>query len=123
MDRYRIYYDGRCPICMASRRWVEALAWYGQKEFLDVNQAAHLAQLPPAVRERAMGQMHLRLPDGRVLGGFDAVVALLERMPLLWPLWLLLRLPGMTWLGGRVYSAVARHRYALSRCVGAVCRR
>ncbi len=123
MSDYRIYYDGRCPICIASRKWIEALAWRGGITFRDVNHPREAAELPREAQLHALGQMHVQTPDGRLLGGFDAARALLPRMPLLWPLWPLLHLPGMTWLGRHLYAAIATRRYTLSRCLGHTCRR
>lgn len=114
-----VLYDGYCVLCRQTRRAVTALDWLGRVEFLDVHQWAEVEQRYPTLEfEQAMGQMHVTLPDGRLVGGFEAMRLLLRQLPLGYPLWLLLHLPGMTWLGTRVYRFVARHRYRINRWFG-----
>jgi predicted DCC family thiol-disulfide oxidoreductase YuxK len=52
------------------------------------------------------------------LGGFWAMRRMLRDLPLGFPLWLLLHLPGMNWLGPKVYRLIARNRYAINRFFG-----
>ena len=54
--------------------------------------------------------MHLVRADGRVVAGYDAVRTLCVWTPLFWPFGLLGALPGIPWLGRRVYNAVAASR-------------
>jgi predicted DCC family thiol-disulfide oxidoreductase YuxK len=43
---------------------------------------------------------------------------MLREVPLGWPLWLLLQVPGMSWVGERVYGWIARNRYTINRLLG-----
>jgi predicted DCC family thiol-disulfide oxidoreductase YuxK len=111
-------FDGRCVICQATRRVVTALDWRHRVEWLDLHRWGEVQRRYPALLpDDAMGQIHV--DDGRRLYvGFDGTRRILRALPLTFPLWLLLHLPGMTWLGSRVYRFIARRRYAINRAFG-----
>lgn len=113
-------YDGQCVICRQSKRIISVLDWRKRVEFLDLhNWNVVETRYPTLDYEAAMGQMHVVTADGSLLGGFAGVRRLLRDLPLGYPFWLLLHLPGMNWLGERVYGLVARNRYRINRLVGA----
>jgi predicted DCC family thiol-disulfide oxidoreductase YuxK len=98
---------------------VMALDWLRRVEFLDVHQWHVVeARYPTLDFETAMGQIHVVTSDGRMLGGFAGMRRLLRDLPLTVPLWLLLHLPGMDYVGNRVYRFVARHRYRINKFFG-----
>jgi predicted DCC family thiol-disulfide oxidoreductase YuxK len=113
-------YDGFCVICQQSRKIVQALDWGHRVEFLNLHDwdTVH-ARYPQLDYEAAMGQMHVITPDGQLIGGFEGVRRLLRDLPLGYPVWLLLHLPGMNWLGNRVYRLIARNRYRINKLLGA----
>ncbi len=55
--------------------------------------------------------MHVVTDRGRVETGFDAYRAIAWSLPLAWPIAPLLWVPGVPWLGRRVYAAVAARRH------------
>jgi predicted DCC family thiol-disulfide oxidoreductase YuxK len=70
------YYDGLCPICCAEMR---LYARHGDTVIQphDCN-----GDLPPDVdRLAALAAIHVRLPNGRVVTGWDAFIAIWERLP------------------------------------------
>jgi predicted DCC family thiol-disulfide oxidoreductase YuxK len=112
-------YDGKCVLCNQSRRMVRLLDWGKRIEFADLHQADTRARFPHVDYALAMGAMHLLAPDGQTLyDGFPAVRRMLRELPLGLPVWALLHLPGMNWLGPRVYAWVAEHRYKINKAVG-----
>jgi predicted DCC family thiol-disulfide oxidoreductase YuxK len=113
-------YDGYCVLCQQSKRMVEALDWLHRVEFLDIHDWQTVqARYPDLDYDTAMGQMHVVGEDGRLLGGFEGVRRILRELPLGFPVWLLLLLPGMPWLGSKAYRLIARNRYRINRLVGA----
>ncbi len=100
-------YDGQCRLCRASSRWISALDWRRRIQFIDLRASDALP------REDLMGEIHVHCDDQHFTG-FDGIRRLLRELPLAMPLWLLLHLPGATWLGRRGYSWLARNRYRLS---------
>jgi predicted DCC family thiol-disulfide oxidoreductase YuxK len=116
---YDVFMDGSCSFCQWTRTKVEPYDSGTRLRFLDYNDPAVAAQAPFS-RGELDREMHVRLPDGKWLKGFDAWVALLRVLPkLAW----IGRIAGSAparWLGPSLYAFIARHRYSLpgapSRC-------
>jgi predicted DCC family thiol-disulfide oxidoreductase YuxK len=112
-----------CLICQQTRRVVTALDWRRRIEWVDIHQRSEVERhLPDADFSDLMGQIHV-LSDAATLDrGYFGTRRLLKELPLAYPVWLLLHLPGMTWLGQRIYAFIARNRYAINRAFGvAIC--
>jgi predicted DCC family thiol-disulfide oxidoreductase YuxK len=111
-------FDGQCMICQSTRRVMNALDWGRRIEWLDVHRWSEVERRFPGLDyQTAMGQIHV-MADGQVFAGFMGTRRLLKDVPLGYPLWLLMQLPGMTWLGAQVYRFIARHRYKINRLFG-----
>lgn len=112
-------YDGHCVICNSTRRLVTALDWLRRVDWLDLHQRDTVeARYPWLDYERAMGEIHVIESQNAIYGGYFGVRRLLRDLPLGVPVWVLLHLPGMDWVGQRVYRWVARNRYAINRALG-----
>jgi predicted DCC family thiol-disulfide oxidoreductase YuxK len=112
-------YDGMCVLCNQTRRIVTALDWNKRVEWLDVHRWSEVeARYPFLDFATAMGQIHVITPDGTTYGGFFGTRRLLRELPLAYPVWLLLQLPIVSWLGQKVYRFIARNRYAINRMFG-----
>ena len=121
-DRTRVIYDGDCQFCRRSLALVKKLDWLGRLAYVDVRDASQpLLQQPPVAGAPLLEQMHVLTPRGRFYAGYRAIRAIAWRVPLLWPVAPLLYLPGMTWLGQRLYLWVARNRFNLIPCQHGVC--
>ncbi len=69
-----------------------------------------------------MEEMHLVTPKrDRLHHGFGAFRWMAWRLPLLWLVAPLLYLPGVPYLGQRVYLWIAKRRYRLVPCRDGVC--
>ena len=112
-------YDSYCVLCQQTRRIVTRLDWRGRIEFLDLHEhEAVYARFPHLADYDLAGEIHVVMPDGAVQGGFYGMRAMLRALPLAYPLWLLLMLPGMDWIGTRIYGFIARNRYSINRFFG-----
>jgi predicted DCC family thiol-disulfide oxidoreductase YuxK len=113
-------YDGQCVICNQTKRIISALDWRGRLAWLDAHDRAEVEHRVPGLdHDTALGQVHVLLADGRLVGGFEGTRAMLRQVPLGLPLWLIASLPGVRgWLGPFVYRFIARHRYRINRLVG-----
>lgn len=112
-------FDGRCVICQTTRAIMNALDWFGRVEFLDLHDKVVVESRYPHMNHDAMmGEIHVITADGDVFAGFDATRRMLREVPLGAPLWGLLQLPGMSWLGPQIYKFIARNRYAINRLLG-----
>jgi predicted DCC family thiol-disulfide oxidoreductase YuxK len=121
-NAYRVYYDTICPICQRSRRTLERLDWRRRLDFRDIHDRATMEREVPGVSyRRALREMIVVAPSGKVTGGFDAFRTLAWAIPLWWPLLPLLYVPGVPFLGRRIYRWVARNRYRLLACDNDIC--
>lgn len=115
-----VLYDGQCVICNSSRRIVSKLDWRHVVKWYDLHApdeaGKHFQDIP---RADAMGQVHVRDGSGATYAGFLGTRRMLKELPLTFPLWLLLQVPGMTWVGHKVYRWIARNRYTVNRMFGA----
>lgn len=119
-----VFFDGACGLCTATSNVLSIVDPFGRLELVDFRAPGVASRFTDFDRERADREMLLRTAGGEYLGGFDAFRWLTARLPLLWPLALLLRLPGAAAIGRRVYPLVARNRHKLLgvRCETGVCR-
>jgi predicted DCC family thiol-disulfide oxidoreductase YuxK len=119
-----VLYDGDCPFCRKSVAILKRLDWLGRLQF---QSARETDKLPPSreplVLERMLDEMHVVTPDRRhALAGFRAFRWMAWRLPAVVVLAPVLYLPGVPWLGNRVYRWVAKNRYNLVPCDDGGCR-
>jgi predicted DCC family thiol-disulfide oxidoreductase YuxK len=111
-----LLYDGQCGFCLSSVAKLRVLDLFGWVDPLDFHAQPDLARLHPALTpSRCRSEMVLLEPNGLLTGGFDAFARLARHVPLLWGAALLTRLPGVRWVGRRVYRWVAEHRRLFHR--------
>lgn len=119
----KILYDGQCPLCLKSVAGLKRLDWLKVCEFANARESQVLADLQVDVSpERLLEEMHLLTPKNqKVLHGFAAFRWLSWRLPACWLIAPFLYLPGVPWLGQKLYLWVARNRFRLVPCHGGVC--
>lgn len=118
-----VLYDGECPLCCKSVGQLRRLDWLGRLRYVNARDRDNLpASEAPLNADRLLQEMHVVTPDGRhAYRGFAAFRWMAWRLPLLWFIAPLLYLPGIPWLGQRLYLWVARNRFRLVPCHGGVC--
>ena len=113
-----VLYDDKCPMCTFQMRVLTRLDWFKRLEFVSISDPQVAALVPALKREDLMAAMHVLTPAGKIHRGARAVRYMAARILLLWPLCLLLWIPGMIYLGEFVYRRVANNRYLLSKLFG-----
>jgi predicted DCC family thiol-disulfide oxidoreductase YuxK len=118
-----VLFDGDCPLCRKTTAVLKRLDWFGRLAFHNCRDRTHIpanaAHLDPA---RMIQEMHVLTPDRQhALSGFCAVRWIAGRVPVMWPLYPLLFVPGMARLGQRLYRWVAKNRFHLVPCHDGVC--
>ena len=108
-------YDGYCAICQTTLAIITALDWFKQVQFVDLHEPDIETRFPQFTHEDLMGQIHVLDAQGKVFAGFDGTRRMLKAVPLGFPIWLILHLPGMDRVGKRAYGWIARHRYQINR--------
>ena len=109
-----IFFDGSCGLCDRWRREVGPVA---------ERRGFHLAALQEPWVQRRLGlhgevpeEMKLERPDGRILGGVDALVYVWRFVWWAWPLFLAAQIPLFRQLLWRLYRPLARHRHQMGAC-------
>lgn len=109
-----IIYDGKCPVCAGTVRWLRDKGLAGAFELLECRSEQRRLMHPEVIRADCMRAMHLVLPDGTVLVGEKALPEIVSRLRgyrLAAPLF---RLPGASQLSRIVYRWFAGRRYRIA---------
>jgi demethoxyubiquinone hydroxylase (CLK1/Coq7/Cat5 family)/predicted DCC family thiol-disulfide oxidoreductase YuxK len=109
-----VLYDGSCPLCRREVGVYRGLQPMGPLCFRDVSDPAQ-AVPPGAPRQTLMSRFHVVLPDGRMVSGARAFLALWSQLPGWRWLARMGRLPGMPALMEGLYRAFLKLRPALQR--------
>ncbi|MFT3879921.1 MAG: DUF393 domain-containing protein [Gemmatales bacterium] len=118
-----VLFDGKCGFCQRSVAILKKLDWLKKMQYQDARQIDLLPKTdPPLDPQRLLDEMHLVPPSGHpVYHGFETFRWMAWRLPLCWPIAPFLYLPGVPWLGNKVYLWVAKHRYQLVPCKDGAC--
>jgi predicted DCC family thiol-disulfide oxidoreductase YuxK len=123
-QRYIVFYDANCRLCVRSRRTLERLRPRAEVVFVDLRDDAAMGAFPMVDRAASLGQMFVLDPDGGLAGGYDGFLSLAPTIPLLRPVRRVLKSGPVRWAGWKVYRWVARNRYRLGgavSCEGGAC--
>ncbi len=103
-------YDGQCGLCLRSMFTLSLFDWLKRISWKDLNDKAvqkkEAADLKPAALKR---EIHV-LVGTDVYRGFFAFRALTRHLPGLWLLVPFLYVPGVPWIGTRVYAQISARR-------------
>ena len=114
-----LIYDAECSMCRASAMWLMRRALSsGALEILPCRSSVRRERFPQVPEALCMTAMQLVLPDGRVLGGADAVPELMRRIRGWGWLASLFALPPVRPVARHVYAWIARNRMKISCAVG-----
>ena len=118
MKKHLVLYDDECPLCVFQMKLLTWLDWLHVASLVPLSSEEAKVAAPQLDRETLRSAMHVVTGDGRILRGARCIRFLSLRMPLLFPLGLLLWVPGVIWIAEIVYALVARNRLVLSRLFG-----
>lgn len=118
-----VLYDGECVFCRKSVAILKKLDWLRAFRYQNGREIDKLpATQPPLDPQRLIEEMHVVGVSGQpVHAGFKAFRWMSWRLPLCWLIAPLLYLPGIPWLGNKIYLWVARNRFKLMPCNDGVC--
>jgi len=122
--RDTVLYDGQCRFCRSQIALLRRLDLSGSLHFTSLHDPAVPDVFPELSRDDLLAQMYVIDTAGRARGGAEAVRYLSRKLPLLWPLAVLLHVPGTLPLWQVLYRFVARHRMRIAgSCTDGTCRR
>ncbi len=118
--RFKLLYDGECPLCRREARFLQNRNRHGHLVFEDIAAPAFDPSVYHATREELMGVIHGVYPDGRMV---KKVAVFREAYRAIGLGWLLAPTawPGLRWLADQGYEWFARHRLSIGRIFGRAC--
>lgn len=109
-----IVFDGTCPICAGTVKWIDENGFEGSFEMLPCQAASVSERFPAIERAECMRAMQLVLPDGTVLAGEKALPEIVERLRAYRVFAPLFRMPGAGALSRIAYRWFAERRYRIA---------
>ncbi len=122
-SKLQIIYDGACPLCRRTIRWLKFLDWFKFLQYRDLTDWQKLQKdFPQLDYNRCLEEMHVITPSGNIFTGFHGFRIICTRLPLGWLILPLLYLPPTPYLGQKFYLHIASNRKRQGlRCTGHVC--
>lgn len=119
-----VLFDGDCAFCQRSVRILKSLDWFKRLTMQNARDPDHWpAAAEPLSLPKMLEEMHLVTPDRqRTYAGFSAFRWMAWRLPPTMPIAPFLYIPGVLWVGNRIYRWIAKNRYSLVACQDGVCR-
>jgi len=114
LTKFAVLFDGQCPLCIRSVTTVDFLDWRGKFAFRDVNDWEQISRDYPGLdQQKSLEEMQVMIPrDGahEALAGFYAFRKIAQHLPLGMLSWPVMYIPGVPFIGTRVYHFVASRR-------------
>ena len=116
--RHFIFFDSDCPFCQLQINLLVKLDWLNKVEFVPLQDFKKTAT-GVNIDETDLNQaIHCITPQKKIFVGAKAIRFIGMRMPLLFPLSILLWVPGMMFIAEKIYQYISTNRYFLSRFIG-----
>ncbi len=109
-----VLYDGMCRFCRSQIAILGRLDLAGRLDFISLHDPSVARDFPEIPFENLMREMYLVDRGGVAHGGSDALRVVSRRLPLLWPLALLLHIPFSGPIWNWLYRLIARNRYRIA---------
>jgi predicted DCC family thiol-disulfide oxidoreductase YuxK len=109
-----LIFDGSCPICAGTVKWINANELEGAFEMLPCQADSTGKQFPGVKHAECMKAMHLVLPDGTVLIGEKALPEIFARLKAYRVFAPLFKMPGAGVLSRIAYRWFADRRYRIA---------
>ena len=105
-----VLFDGECRFCQRQIALLRRLDLRRRFIYTSLHELSVAADFPELSIEQLQEQMFVIDTQGNARGGATAVRYLSRKLPLLWPLALLLHIPGSLPLWNRLYAFIAKRR-------------
>jgi predicted DCC family thiol-disulfide oxidoreductase YuxK len=112
-DKPVVIYDGTCQICAGNLKWLHRLDTLHRFDAMPYQAEELLTLFPHLHLDECQNALHLVFPNGKTFTGADAFREVFLRMPLMFPVGLLMSVPPMPRILRRLYPWLARNRYRL----------
>jgi predicted DCC family thiol-disulfide oxidoreductase YuxK len=118
--RFKLLYDGECPLCRREARFLQRRNRHGLLAFEDITAPGFDPAIYHSTRQELMGVIHGVYPDGRIVKKVEVFREAYRAIGLGWLLaptgW-----PGLHWLADCGYEWFASNRIAIGKWFGRKC--
>ncbi|WP_179134013.1 thiol-disulfide oxidoreductase DCC family protein [Halobacillus massiliensis] len=123
MNKAIALYDDHCFLCRQTKKMLQPLDWFGFIKWQPLEQFVNDYKISYQSAEVLKKEIHIVTYKKEVKKGFEGMSYLFQKMPLLFPLGLVMNLPGASLVGAPIYRWIARNRYRLfkARCESSSC--
>lgn len=106
-----VLYDGHCGLCQRSVFTLLMLDHLHRLKLVDFHDAELKKQYAADIALKDLDKaMHIRFPHKKTFKGFYAVRVLTWHLPVFWIIAPMMYLPGVSFIGNKIYRRVARNR-------------
>ena len=104
-----VLYDGHCGLCLRSIFGLQILDAFKRLQYVNFRDTKEKNAVAPDLSEKELDKaMHILTPEP--YRGFDGFRLLAWYLPALWPVAPFLYIPGIPWIGRKVYAHIAQSR-------------
>jgi predicted DCC family thiol-disulfide oxidoreductase YuxK len=115
------YYDSECPLCVRTKITITHLDWFNKVEFKTVQlDAVENPNLKDIQQNDLLNDIYSVDLKGKVYSGVDTYIQVFKRIFYLYPIGLILQLPGFYHIAKSIYGYVATNR-TTERCTEENC--
>ena len=104
-----VYYDSWCPICKKFRNRLERMDVFNKLNFVTFRDSSISLKLNIPL-ENLEKEMHIKLPNEKIVSGYDAICILFSKVPLLAWTWPFMKVFKILGLGNMIYNFIASRR-------------
>jgi len=113
-----IYYDSQCLFCTRTIFGLKKLDWFNRLKAVPISE-----NVPDALdRKRLELEMGLKDENGEIYYGADAFEQIASRLPVLYPLAILTKVPGVIFVARYLYLLIAENRYRFGCNIDGSCK-
>jgi len=111
MRNIEVYYDGNCAFCI---KWLSRIKRVDNLNRIHITSSLNQGQIPQEIDQiRLLTEMGAKDENGEIYYGADAFEQVFARIPVLIPIAILLKVPGVILIARYIYKIIAKNRQQL----------
>ena len=108
-----VFFDGKCLFCIRLKLLAQKLDFFRVISFTDLWGVRENFNIS---KQTLAKEIHLITNAGKIYRGYFAISEIIKRIPLLFPLSLLMNLPIFSYFGRKIYKLISVNRYRRVPC-------
>ncbi len=113
-----VLFDDECSMCTFQSRVITWLDWFNTVSLMPIS-SARVPEIAPRLTRTDLNEaIHCVAPNGTIQRGARCIRHISLRMPLAFPIALVLWFPGLIYIAEIFYRWISRNRHLISRLFG-----